>query len=180
MVIKASWDLTDTDGIQEVSLWLQQVWAAVLSSAPSRWREDVVITGWEGLCEQASPAARLIYTVSRGGGVSMNHSRYWEDTAEDVSLNLNAAVNQMSYIPSQVWLIPQHIHNRRHMSNVQMKQVGRDVDGHIYRNRTHEHRSKDIRSPPLTTHEQRVPANDHTETSLSGDAALFFLHLKCT
>lgn len=47
MVIKASWDLTETDGIQEVSLWLQQVWAAVLSSAPSQWREDVVITGWK-------------------------------------------------------------------------------------------------------------------------------------
>lgn len=48
MVIKTSWA-----GVQEASLWLQQVWAAVLSSAPSQWREDEVITGWEekGPCE---------------------------------------------------------------------------------------------------------------------------------
>lgn len=84
--------------------------AAILSSAPSQWQEDEVIAGWEekGLRQRATPAALLIYTASRGGGVGMNHPRDREYTAEDVSLNLNAAVYHMPLIPSQERLIQQY------------------------------------------------------------------------
>ncbi len=60
----------------------------------------------EGLCERDTPAALLIYIASRGGGVGMNHPRDTENTAEDVSLNLNAAVYQTLLIPSQVMAHP--------------------------------------------------------------------------
>lgn len=66
----------------------------------------VVIAGC--VCKQATLAALLIYMVSRGGGVGMNHPRDREDTVEDVSLNLNAAFYQMPLMPSQVWLILQY------------------------------------------------------------------------
>lgn len=48
----------------------------------------------------------------------MNHPRDREHTAEDVSLNLNAALYQMPLIPSQVWLTQQHIHNPRHIQSL--------------------------------------------------------------
>lgn len=67
----------------------------------------MVITDWEEtvLHDQATPAALLIYMLSRGGEVDMNHRRDREDTVEDVSLNLNTTVNQTLLMPSQVWLI---------------------------------------------------------------------------
>lgn len=100
----------------------------------------MVITGWEkkGLCKRATPAALLIYIASRGGGVSMNHPRDREDTAEDVSLNLNAAVYQLLLIPSQVTAPPAvQPFITEDTSSVQMKQVG-----WIYQNRTHECRCR--------------------------------------
>lgn len=79
-------------------------------SVPSQWQEDEVIADLEqrGLRRQATPAALLIYMPSRGGGVGMNHPRDRGYTAEDVSLNLNAAVYQMPLILSQVRLIQQY------------------------------------------------------------------------
>lgn len=99
------------------------------SSAPSRRQEDELITGWEekGPRQQAAPAALLIYMAGRGGGVGVNHPRDGEYTAEDVSLNLNAAVYQMALIPSQVWLIQQRGHS--YPEYIQIKPAGCSTQG---------------------------------------------------
>lgn len=80
----------------------------------------------------------------------MNHSRDREDTEEDVSLNLNAAVCQMRLIPSQV---PAHPTVRRFItgdtSSARMTQAR---PAHTGRSVPAKGMNTDgcVRSPPLT------------------------------
>lgn len=57
----------------------------------------------------------------------MNHPRDGEYTAEDVSLNLNAAIYQMALIPSQVWLIQQC--GDSYPESIQIKPAGCRIHG---------------------------------------------------
>lgn len=57
----------------------------------------------------------------------MNHPRDEEYTAEDVSLNLNAAIYHMELIPSQVWLIQQSGHS--YPEYIQIKAAGCSIQG---------------------------------------------------
>lgn len=79
-----------------------------------------------------------------------------EDAAEDVSLNLNAAVYQMPLIPSQVWLI----RNRRQHP---MSEWNRWAEAHreTFARAENINTNTDVRSLPPTAQEQRVHADKH-------------------